>query len=255
MARLAEIWRHPVKGIGAERLDRASLVAGEAMPHDRVFALAHGASAWDPAAPDWQPRRNFVVQAHVPELARVGAAWDEAAGRLTLDHPDRGAVTLAPGTAEGKATLAEWIAPLAGERQPGPYRIARRPDGAMTDMPQAYVSVLSLASLRALSQRMGVGLHVRRFRGNLWLDGLAPWEEEDWIGREIVVGPPGRPVRLRVDEPIGRCRATEAGPATGRFDAATVAGLREARGHTEFGVYATVIEGGAIAEGDAVAAP
>ncbi|MEL6773530.1 MAG: hypothetical protein AAFP23_02130, partial [Pseudomonadota bacterium] len=39
---------------------------------------------------------------------------------------------------------------------------------------------------------------------------------------------------------------------TGRYDVGTVAELRKARGHTEFGVYATVIEGGELAVGDAL---
>ncbi|MGF1552480.1 MAG: MOSC domain-containing protein [Paracoccaceae bacterium] len=256
MARLAGIWRHPLKGVGAARLDAVDLAAGRAMPFDRVFALAHGASAWDADAPDWQPRRNFVVQAHVPELARVEAAYDEATGRLALSHPEAGTVRLTLDAPGGEAALADWIAPLAGDRQPGPYRLAHRPDGAMTDMAPPYVSVLSLASLDALSRHMGgtlgsFDLGARRFRGNLWLDDLDPWAEEDWIGREIAVGD----VRLRIDEPIGRCRATEAGPASGRYDAATVTELRRARGHTAFGVYATVMRGGRIATGDAAAVP
>ncbi|MEL6768396.1 MAG: MOSC N-terminal beta barrel domain-containing protein [Pseudomonadota bacterium] len=251
MGHLAEIWRYPVKGVSAERVASVALAAGAPFPHDRRWAIAHGGSAFDVAAPEWVPRRNFVVQAHTPELARTAARYDETAGQLTLSHPDHGSVTLAPGTAEGDAALTAWIAPIAGERQPGPYRAASLPNGQhLSDMPQNYVSILSLASLRALGEHMGQPMQVRRFRGNLWLEGLAAWEEEEWVGREIALGE----VRFRVDEPIGRCRATEASPLSGQYDAPTVAGLRKARGHTEFGVYATVIEGGALAEGAAVIA-
>lgn len=246
MGNLAEIWRHPLKGIGAEQVERVTLTAGQALPHDRVWAVAHGASDYDAAAPAWQKRKNFVVQAMTPELARVALVTGE--GALTLSHPAQSTATVTPGTAEGDAALAAWIEGLAGERQPGPYSVAHVPGQAMTDMPQPYVSILSLASLRALGQHAGAEMHVRRFRGNLWLDGLAPWEEESWIGREIAIGP----VRFRIDEPIGRCKATEASPATGRYDVGTVAELRKARGHTEFGVYATVIEGGELAVGDAL---
>ncbi|MEO1532360.1 MAG: MOSC N-terminal beta barrel domain-containing protein [Pseudomonadota bacterium] len=251
MGTLAEIWRHPVKGVSAERIAEVALAAGAPFPHDRCWAIAHGGSAFDAAAPEWVPRRNFVVQAHTPELARTAARYDDAAGQLTLSHPDNGSVTLAPGTAEGDAALTAWIAPIATERQPGPYRAASLPNGQhLSDMPQNYVSILSLASLRALGEHLGHPMQVRRFRGNLWLEGLAPWEEEAWVGREIAIGD----VRFRVDEPIGRCRATEASPVSGGYDAPTVAGLRKARGHTEFGVYATVIEGGVLAEGAAVSA-
>ncbi|MEM6489061.1 MAG: MOSC N-terminal beta barrel domain-containing protein [Pseudomonadota bacterium] len=249
-ARLAEIWRHPIKGVGAERVASVAVAAGQTFPWDRTYAIAHGASDWDPAAPAWIPRRNFVVQARVAELVRAEAALDETSGTLTLSHPAVAPVTLAPGTAEGDAALTGWIGALAGEHQPGPYRIAHLPGQALTDMEPPYVSILSRASLRALGQHLGVSLSVRRFRGNLWLDSLPPWDEESWVGREIAIGP----VRLRVDEPIGRCRATEAGPA-GRYDLPTLVGLRQARGHTDFGVYATVLNAGRLSEDAACTLP
>ncbi|MEO0429592.1 MAG: MOSC N-terminal beta barrel domain-containing protein [Pseudomonadota bacterium] len=251
MAHLAEIWRHPVKGVSAERVAEVALAAGAPFPNDRRWAIAHGGSAFDAAVPEWVPRRNFVVQAHTPQLARTEARYDDAAGQLSLSHPDHGSVTLAPGTVEGDEALTAWIAEIAGERQPGPYRMASLPDGQhLSDMVQNYVSILSLSSLRALGEHLGHPMQVRRFRGNLWLEGLGPWQEEEWIGREIAIGD----VRFRVDEPIGRCRATEASPVSGDYDIATVAGLRKTRGHTEFGIYATVIEGGSLAEGAAVSA-
>jgi GTP-binding protein len=51
-------------------------------------------------------------------------------------------------------------------------------------------------------------------------------------------------------EPIGRCRATEANPDTGRRDANTLAALEDGWGHTRFGVYAMVRKGGRVAVGD-----
>lgn len=247
-ATLAQIWRHPVKGVSAEPLDRVALDAGQPMAFDRRWAIAHGSSAFDSDNPAWVKRRNFVVQAHVPELARTAARFDEATETLTLSHPSHGEVSLQPGRAEGAAALTDWIEPLAGAQQPGPYRIASIPGAHLADMEANYISILSLASLRALSQHAGTEMHVRRFRGNLWLEGLAPWEEESWVGKEIAIGP----VRLRVDEPIGRCRATEASPQTGAYDVQTVHLLQKTRGHTEFGVYATVIAGGDLAVGATV---
>jgi uncharacterized protein YcbX len=188
----------------------------------------------------------------VPELARVTATLDDATGGVTFRHPARPELTVDPATAAGADALTAWVAPLAEGARPGPYRLAHAPGAAMTDAPDPWVSVLSLASLRALGPSMGTDLDPRRFRGNLWLDGLAPWEERGWdAGAEIAVGP----VRLRIEEPIERCRATEAGPATGRHDAPTLAALRSATGGTAFGVYASVLTGGEVAAGDPVRIP
>ncbi|MEM6548836.1 MAG: MOSC domain-containing protein [Pseudomonadota bacterium] len=243
---LAEIWRHPVKSLGAEQMQQVVLEAGKPMPWDRVWAIAHGASTYDPAAPAWQPRKNFIAQAHVPEVVRIAAQYDEAASALRLTHPRRPDLTVSPGTEAGGAALTDWAAPLAEGQRPGPYVIAHVPGHALADMPDPWVSVLSLASLRALSQHAGQHLDPRRFRGNLWLDGGAAWEEEDWPGEILSIGP----VRLRVIERIERCRATEANPAKGTRDIETLQVLRATRGSPEFGIYAEVIEGGKIAVGD-----
>ena len=248
MGRLSEIWRHPVKSVGAERLASVDLAPGACLPGDRVWAVAHATSAFDPAAPSWVPCRNFLRVTHAPRLAQVSARLDGPV--LHLAHPDAPPLSAEPDTPDGAAAIAQWAGPLAERAQPGPHRLARAPQ-AMTDADRPWLSVLSLASLRALGQHAGHDLDPRRFRGNLWLDGLAPWEEGEWPGRTLVIGA----VQLTVIEPIWRCRATEANPETGRYDAPVLDTLRRITGDTAFGVYAEVVTGGRVAEGDAVALP
>jgi uncharacterized protein YcbX len=240
-ARLAAIHRHPVKGIGRERLSEVELAAGAPMPGDRVWALLHEGAA---QVEGWQPRRNFVVTASGPDLARVEA---EGTGPVTLRHPERPDLTFDPAT-EGDR-LAAWVAPIWPADRPAPTRVVAAPAKGMGDNAAAQVSVLNLSSLRALSERIGRPLEVERFRGNLILDGVPPWGEFDWIGRKIEIGA----VRLSVTERIERCRATEASPVTGTRDAPTLRALEDGWGHRDFGIYATVVAGGRIALGDAVA--
>ncbi|MBK0398147.1 MOSC domain-containing protein [Limibaculum sp. M0105] len=241
---LASIWRHPVKSLGTEQLASVTLEAGRALPFDRAWAVAHGASAWDASAPAWVPCGNFLRVTHAPALAAVSARLDADAGTLTLTHPARDPITVAPADQVDEARLTEWLLPLTDGARPGPYRIATAPGAAMTDMAEPFVSILSMASLRALGQHAGVAPDPRRFRGNFWIDGADAWDEEDWVGRTLAIGP----VRLRIVEPIGRCRAIDADPVTGRRGAPVFETLRETRGHTRFGLYAEVVAGGEIAQ-------
>lgn len=248
-ARVEALFRHPVKSLGEEAVGALALEAGRPVPWDRVWAVAHGRSEFDPDRPEWVRARNFVTQTHIPGLARIRVAFDEAAGRLTLAHPERPEIALDPDTREGAAALAEWIAPLAPMR-PGPYRIARLPEGALTDFPDSHVAINSVASLRALEGAAGRPLARVRFRGNVWIEGLAPWEEFDLVGREIALGE----ARLRVTERIMRCNATAASPETGRRDLPLPEILESRWGHGDFGVYAQVVRSGRVAIGDPVAA-
>ncbi|MDZ4095394.1 MAG: MOSC domain-containing protein, partial [Paracoccaceae bacterium] len=85
-------------------------------------------------------------------------------------------------------------------------------------------------------------LSPHRWRGNFWIEGVAPWAEFDWIGRNLRIGT----AVLQVVERIGRCKATTANPTTGQIDADTLAALNAGYGHQNFGVYAKVIEAGTV---------
>ena len=116
----------------------------------------------------------------------------------------------------------------------------------MTDSDFPSISILNRASLAALGERLGLPLAMERFRGNVWLDGLAPLRRVR----------PGRPrlrvgdAVLRVRERITRCKATTVDPATGVSDADTLGALQAGWGHQDFGVYAEVVAGGRVAVGD-----
>jgi uncharacterized protein len=243
---LAEIYRHPVKSIGEEALDETRLEPGRPLAHDRAWAIAHGGADWDPERPAWAHCRNFVTQRHVTSLVRTRTAWDDGRRLLSLSHPDRPDLLVDPDAPEGAPALTAWIAPLAGARQPGPYRLARLAGGAFTDGEDCHVSIGSTASRRALAEIAGEPLEPIRFRMNLWLDGLPPWAELDMVGREIAIGP----ARLRIVSRCERCRATTANPRTGESDVPVPTLLRRHLGHMDFGLNAQVVERGTVRRGD-----
>lgn len=237
--RLAQIRRHPIKGIGSEALDAARLSPEGALEGDRAWALLNAAA---PDLDDWQPRRNFLVVARGPALAPVRA--ETRGDRIALSHPERPGLVFDP--AHEADALRDWVAPLWPEDSPPPARLVRAPCHGMTDMQEAYVSIGSLGSLDALSDHAGLALDLHRFRINLWIEGLEPWAETGWIGQRLRLGE----VELEVAEPIGRCRAPEANPDTGLRDANTNRLLTEIGQGTDFGVYARVTRAGTVCVGD-----
>lgn len=248
--RLATIVRHPVKSIGWEVLGRVALAADQTLPGDRAWAVTHAATRFDAGAPAWAPKLNFVRGWGSPALMAVRAET-LAPDRYRFTHPDRPEMEADLATEAGRAALLDWVAPLWPSVRPDPAAVVRVPGQALTDQSEPLVSVLSLSSLAHLGSQIGQDLSIHRFRGNLWLDGLPPWTERDWIGQDIAIGP----VRLRIEAHIGRCRATHADPETGREDVDIMGLLDRCYGHTDMGVFARVVAGGTIAPGDPVAAP
>ncbi len=244
--RLAGIWRHPIKALGREGLEAVGLEAGRTLPFDRAWAVAHEAARLE--GEGWQPCVNFSRAASAPRLMAVEARLDEAAGTVTLTHPERPDLTVDP-DAEGEA-LVEWARPLVPEGRAAPVRVVRAGGQGLTDAGDPWLSLHAMASHRAVEEAVGRPLSIHRWRGNLWVEGAGAWEEASWIGRRLRLGE----AELRVVEPIHRCRATEADPATGLRDADTLGALRSLRGEEAFGVYAEVVRGGRVALGDALGA-
>lgn len=243
--RITEIWRHPIKSHGRELLDQVVLEVGKTMPWDRTWAVLHEASKFDRSAPGWAPCGTFGRVAKSPELAAVNANFNPETGLMILTHPRRAPIEFDPETKLGEQAFLNWVRPLYPEGRAGPTGLVAAPGRGMTDSDYPSVSINSHASLRALSQRAGRELSAMRFRGNLWVDGLAAWEEFDWIGKKLRIGD----VILHVEERIARCTATTANPETGRIDFETVKLLEQDFGHSDFGVKAQVVKGGAIANG------
>ncbi|MBR9764935.1 MAG: MOSC domain-containing protein [Rhodobacteraceae bacterium] len=236
MSRVAQIWRHPIKGIGAEPLDSVALDAGLPLPGDRAWAMLTG-DARDTGA--WQSCRNFARGCYGPELMAI-TARTLSDGRIALSHPKAGEIVVDPAT-DG-ARLADWLRPLWPEARPPLGQLIAAPSEGLSDAPYACLSILGRASLGALSEACGAPLDPRRFRGNLWIKGLEPWEELDWPGRRLRIGA----VELEVVERIDRCRATQVNPETGEEDMQTLQVLRRTWGHIDFGVKARVLKGGEI---------
>jgi uncharacterized protein YcbX len=239
---LVEITRHPLKGHGRESLAAVELAAGQCLPWDRHWAVAHEAAR---LVPGWNPCVNFARAAKAPALMAISSVLDEATGILTLTHPDRGSLSFRPDDPADLPRFLDWVRPLNPPDRAQPAQIVAAGRG-MTDSDFPSVSILSRASVDDLSARMGHRLDPARFRGNLWLDGAAPWAEWDFVGREIRIGD----AILKIEEPITRCSATTVDPATGRSDADTLTALDRHIGHKDFGLYATVVQGGRIAVGD-----
>jgi uncharacterized protein YcbX len=243
---VTNIWRHPLKSHGREALETVALTAGQTMPGDRVWAVAHEMSKADGS--EWADCFNFTRGSKAPALMAINARYDEAAGQITLTHPDRPEITFDPDAPEDLARFLEWEKPLVPENRAASARILRVPGRGMTDTPFPSVSLANWASHRAVEQAMGRELSAKRWRSNIWFDLGEAWAENALLGREVQIGEAVFAVRERVV----RCLATTASPDTGERDADTLKTLNENWGHQDFSVYAEVVRGGDIRLGDAV---
>lgn len=248
---IAALYRHPVKGFTPERLSHAELTAGGPFPCDRLYAVENGPSGFDLCAPGFIPKQKFTVLAAIPEVAKARTAYDEASATLTATAPGQPAFSGSLSQDSGRAAFATWLATLLGEEATGPLQVISADGHRFMDHPLGHVSILNLASIRDLEAKMGRPVDPLRFRGNVLVEGWPAWIENEWAGRDLMVGF----ARAKVYKPIVRCAATHVDPVTAERDMDVVKALFDNYGHMNLGIYVHVTDGGQIAVGDACTQP
>jgi uncharacterized protein YcbX len=248
---LASLYRYPVKGLTPEPLGRASLVAGGTLPSDRAWAIENGPGRFDPSQPRHLPKINFLMLMRNERLAMLRSKFDDATETLSILRDGKEVVRGQLTTPLGRRLIEQFIAAfMAGELR-GPPKIVGAAGHSFCDVAVKCVHIVNLASVRELERTLGRPVHPLRFRANLYLEGVAPWAEFDWIDQEIEVGTS----RLAVFARTTRCEATNVDPLHGVRDLALPAHLQRTWGHRDFGVYAKVIASGEVAVASPVAAP
>ena len=244
------IYRYPVKGLTPERLTGASLTPGETLKADRRYAIENGPSGFDPAAPKWLPKPHFLMLQRDEWLAALQTHFDDASHVLTVSH--NGAV-VAKGdleTAEGRAAIEQFFATSYAGQIKGPPKILTSPGHSFSDLARKVVSIINLASVRAIENMVDHPVHPLRFRANLYVEGWPAWHEFDLLDGTLAIGA----ARLKVVKRIVRCAAVNVDPDTAERDLSIPHTLQRRLSHTDCGIYAEVTEGGSIAVGDAVMA-
>ena len=247
--RAESIFRHPVKGFTPEPLAVVDLTPERGVPFDRLYAVENGPSGFDPDAPVFIPKQKFTVLANLPQVAQARTRFDEATHMLTATAPGLPPFAGTLATDAGRAGFAAWLSALLGDHARGALKVIEAPDAwRFTDNPRGHVSVINLASVRDLGERMGAVLDPLRFRANIYVDGWEPWIENQWTGEPLRVGQ----AQANVFKPIVRCAATHVDPTTAERDLDVTKALFDNYGHMFCGIYLNITQAGRVARGDQV---
>jgi uncharacterized protein YcbX len=248
MPTLTSIARYPVKGLTADYLDHINVEKHRWLPLDRAWAIENGGGKFDPQNPVHMKKKFFLMLAGQPALAGVDCRFIEEGHQLCITTAGTDPIVVSLDVPATHDDLFKYLEALLGDHIRGPLRIIRAPDQAMTDIPDAQISLINAATVRDIASKTGLDIGPDRFRSNLVIDGLDAGAEQDWVGRNIRVGG----MEGRVEARIRRCAATSVNLKTGTPDTDMPAALFEHYGHMDCGVYITVLNSARIATGDPV---
>jgi uncharacterized protein YcbX len=245
---LQKIYRFPVKGLSGEALEHVELRAGEVLPYDRRYALARASGKVDPADPRWHSKAHFVQLMSNERAGALETSFDAASKKLVIRRQGRIIAQGVLSDPAGRVVIEQFMGAYLADKLRRQPKLVECNDASFSDVPDPYISIINTASVSDIERVAGRAVDPMRFRGNLLIDGLAPWGEFAWVGKTIAIGG----ARLKFAARIERCAATEVDPVTGERDLAVPLTLRRGFGHEDCGIYAQVIEGGEISTGDEI---
>lgn len=221
MPHVVALYRYPVKGFTPEECKTLTVLDEGRIASDRVLGVRFADTE---AADDaWSRKTGMVALINTPGLARLHLRFEEKSFRLRISLETAVLVdeVLNPeGRKRIAARLADYILkldpnPLSGHPERLPLRLIG--DGFTPryhDDAAGRVTLHGRGSLQTLAATLGTEVSEVRFRSNIAIDGLAAWEEQSWVGRQIRIGD----VEFDVVKPKTRCLATHANPQTGQRD-------------------------------------
>lgn len=241
------LFRHPVKGFTPEPIVDAVLETGRHFPCDRLYAVENGPSGFDPAAPAHVSKMRFTVLAKIPKVAAIRTRFEPETHAFHAEMDGQTPFAGALSDEGGRAGLAAWLTDALAGDVDGPLTVVHADGHRFMDHPtKGFVSVLNLASVRAIEERLGRTVDPARFRANITVDFGAPFIENGWVGGRLRAGA----AELEVLSITRRCVATHVDPATAAVDIDMCGTLFDMTGAPDLGLYCAVTTGGRIAVGD-----
>ena len=249
-AQITGLYRYPVKGLSPEPLSEVTLGIGQTFPADRRYAIENGPSGFDPAAPGWLPKSQFLMLMRNERLAALKTQFDDRTHSLTIRKDGEVAVRGDLETAEGRSLIEQFFTANFADDLKGPPKVLSAAGHSFSDVARKVVSIINLASVAAVEGLVDWAVHPLRFRANMYVTGWPAWHEFELLGRTLAIGD----ARLKVVKRIQRCAAVNVDPETALRDLEIPPTLQRRLGHADCGIYAEVVAAGTLRLGDAVAA-
>ena len=231
---VAALYRFPVKSMGGESLERAPIYWHGLIGDRRQAFVKTGDLSGFP----WLTARDL------PELVHYTAYLADPA-----NHRHSPVLVRTP-SGDELPIESEALRELLERQYGAPIHLMRSGRGAQD---AASISVVGLGTVRALGERIGQPMDVRRFRQNIYLEtpGGEPDVEDGWLGRLLIFGDGEPAARVRLVRPDHRCMIVNLSPEHPGQNPAVLREIVQSRNNC-LGLYASVEGTGTIHVGDAV---
>ena len=110
------------------------------------------------------------------------------------------------------------------------------------------ISLINLNSIEDFQSKINQKIENQRFRGNIYINGIDAWEEQNWIGKIIKING----ISFKVEKNIPRCIAINLKPFSDDNSLNLLQLLKKTYNHFDMGIYLTALSDGQLQVGNEV---
>jgi uncharacterized protein YcbX len=246
----------PVKSVSFQSIDRCEIKKNIGIVGDRIFAFAKDlnfdqAKLFEKNPDERKGKWNKVLTLkNSPVLNKYNFEFKDE--KLTLTFKNKEILTIDINQLSDRQVLSNKITELEDSLKQPIVLMDNRDlpffDTSISNKVDFInsVSLLNIQSINDFQQKIDKKVEISRFRGNICIDGIKPWEEREWIGKIIKINN----VSFKVEKNIPRCVAINLKPTTDDSSLNLLQSLKKTYDHFEMGIYLTALDDGEIGVGN-----
>ena len=249
MIKIENLFYSPVKSISFEESESLNVLTDRGIESDRIFAFVQNldSNSIKNLIEDPKSRKlnNFLTLKNSPELNQYNFIY--AKNKLILKKKDEIIITINPFSKNEKKLLCDKINQIILKDKKLDLLMDEK-NPFFDTMPNNSISLINKKSISDFSNKISTNIEIERFRANIYIDGIAAWEERDWIGKTININN----INFFVSDEISRCSATNLKPSTDIVTINLPNQLKKTYDHINMGLYIVPQQNGVISKEDKI---
>ena len=242
----------PVKSVSFQSIDSCEIKKNIGIVGDRIFAFTkdldkNKAKLFEKSPEERKGKWNKILTLkNSPVLNKYNFLFKD--NNLKLTFEDKEVLTIDINQSDEQTELANKIVELESSLKQ-PIVLIKNKEFPFFDTSVSNkvdftnsVSLLNVQSINDFQNKIDKEIEKSRFRGNIYVDGIKPWEERNWIGKIIKINN----VLFKVKKNIPRCVAINLKPKTEDDSLNLLQSLKKTYNHFDMGIYLTPLNDGKI---------
>ena len=208
----------PVKSVSFQTIETCEIKKDIGIVNDRIFAFTKDldqeqANLFEKSPDDRKGKWNKILTLkNSPALNKYNFLFNH--NKLTLTFNDKEILTIDINQFEEREALSNKILELEVSLNQ-PIVLVKNNEFPFFDTSISNkvnfvnsVSLLNIQSIKDFQKKIDRNVENSIFRGNIYIDGIEPWKEREWIGKIIKINN----VSFKVEKNIPRCVAINLKP-------------------------------------------